>query len=309
MTNSIYIRKCTVLIVAVLTSLVLVGTINVFVVWINFDRNYGFGEIVVRNDQDFENMYNFPGNGTLSDPYVIADLNINTNKEYAIYISWTTKHFLIKNCTIKCSSYGIHVKYAAAGTARIENNNIQPRASLNNYYSLIFIFHSPGIQIKNNDLSNSQENPNGSGIYIRESKNTLISNNSCSSLFISIQLSDSDSALIEFNFVESCTQGIDIWSCDFSIIRFNSLYFNEYPGVKNSHASNCFFHHNNFFNNSLDDYYNEQAVDNDGNTWYDRSTNEGNYWSDLVWDDNAFYLIGGRGNCIDRYPLESPVLI
>lgn len=309
MANLIYVRKSTILISAILFSLVLSGSIIGFVLWVNHDKKYGFGEIVVQKDEDFERMYHFPGSGTSSDPYIIADLNINTNKDYAIYISWTTKHFVIRNCTIRCTNDGIYVRYAADGTAQIENNNIQPRNSITSHSLLIFIVNSPGIEIINNDLLNPYEVYDDDGLIIRDTENSWIANNSCSSLRNSIDLLYSDSTLIEFNFVESCTSGIELWSCDNSIIRYNNLIFNENSGVVNSYSTNCIYHHNNFFNNSLTSYYDKQAFDNRANTWYDANTKQGNFWSDLIWDDSAVYSIRGDGNCEDIYPLQHPVVI
>ena len=51
-----------------------------------------------------------------------------------------------------------------------------------------------------------------------------------------------------------------------------------------------------------------QALD-DGinNTWFDKNTNEGNYWSDWLGVGN--YTIDGEANSEDPYPLSSPPII
>ena len=72
---------------------------------------------MIRKDQDFVNRYDFPGSGTLNNPYLIAEYNIETSKEYAIYIEGTTKHFLITNCTIKCQKDGILISNTAERSA------------------------------------------------------------------------------------------------------------------------------------------------------------------------------------------------
>jgi parallel beta-helix repeat protein len=308
MTSSIYARKGTVLIVGIFTTIFLVGTTIGFIVWFNYDKNYGFGEIVIHKDQDFVNRYDFPGSGTINDPYLIANYNIDTNKEVAIFIEETTKYFLITNCTIKCPYNGIIIRYVTEGTARIENNEIQTSANTYAYESAIQVFWAPGSQIINNQLSFLSSNYYTYGIFVSSSMNSWIANNSCDSFGVGIYVTYSDSALIEYNFVEICESGIYIDSCDNSITRYNSLYFNEFAGVSNYKSINCIFHHNNFLNNS-NSYYSYQAGDSSANIWYDTSSNEGNYWSDLVWDDSATYEIEGSGECIDLYPLQFPVVI
>ncbi|NPD90619.1 MAG: hypothetical protein HGN29_18055 [Asgard group archaeon] len=309
MTSSIFPRKDTILIVVIFTTIILVGTPISFIIWFNYDVNYGFGEIVIRKDQDFVNRYDFPGSGTINDPYLITDYNIDTNKEVAILIEETTKYFLITNCTIICPLDGILISFVSEGTARIENNEIQ--TTTNTYFveSLIKVIWAPGSQIINNQLSHLSSIYDTYGIYVASSKNSLIANNSCNSLGIGIYVLDSVSALIEYNFVENCQSGISINSCDNSVTRYNRLYFNYYTGVYVGWSLSCAFHHNNFLNNSEAAFYDYQAYDRETNIWYEISTNEGNYWSDLVWDDDAIYIIGGHGQNIDLYPLQFPVAI
>ena len=309
MTSSIYVRKSTVLIVVIFSSIILVGTSVSFIVWSSYDKSYGFGEIVILKDQDFVNKYDFPGSGTINDPYLIADFNIDTTKEIAIFVEETTKHFLITNCTIKCPLSGISINYVADGTARIENNEILTTASTYYHESLISVFWAPGSQIINNQLSHMSSGFDTYGIFVSSSMNSLITNNICNSLGIGIYVLDSVSALIEYNYVENCESGINIDSCDNSVIRYNGLYFNYYTGVSVVWSLNCIFHHNNFLNNSGAAFYGYQAYDREINFWYEISTNEGNYWADLVWDDNAIYEIGGHGQNIDYYPLQFPVVI
>ncbi len=308
MTESIYARKSTVLIVAILTSIVLLGTTISFIVWFNYDKNYGIGEIVIRKNQDFENRYDFPGSGTSNNPYLIKDYILETNKEYAIYITGTTKYFLITNCTIKCSLDGISIRDVVESTARIENNEIQITSQ--SHSSAIIVYESPNSTIKNNELACIGDYTNADGIQLGFSQNSLISNNTCQFLSDGIYVFISDAVLIEFNFVDYCKSGIAIYQSDSSIIRYNALYYNQYNGINSRENSGCIFHHNNFIGNSYNSYYDEeQAIDSSINIWYDVLTNEGNYWSDLIWNDGAVYYIGGYGDCVDFYPLQFPVII
>jgi len=308
MAESIYTTKSTILVVVILTSIILIGAPIGLIVWISFDSNYGIGEIVIQKDQDFENRYEFPGSGTLNDPYLISDYNIETSKEYAIYIEGTSKYFLITNCTIKCQYNGISVENAAEGTTHIENNFIQATSAYSIY--LIYISQSRNSFIINNLLSNiHQQRTYSAGIIITHSQNSLISNNTCNKLNVGISVHYSDATLVEFNYIEFSDEGIRLDNSDSTIVRYNGLYYNRYFGLQTNNGLSCIFHHNNFINNALALHYDAQAYDSESNIWYDISNDEGNYWSDLVWDDNATYEIDGNSGSIDFYPLQFPVVI
>jgi len=68
--------------------------------------------------------YNFTGNGTESNPYVIENLNITTESGYGIRITDTTKYFVIRNCLINASTEGIYIRDVADNTTVIENVTI-----------------------------------------------------------------------------------------------------------------------------------------------------------------------------------------
>lgn len=305
MADSIYVRKSTVLLVVILTSIILIGTPIGFIIWFNYDVNYGFGEIVIRKDQDFKNRYDFPGSGTLNDPYIIADYNIDTSKDYAIYIEETTMHFLITNCTIKCQNQGIFVRNTAVSTARIENNDIQKTSYSSD--DLIKILYSPGVYVIKNNLTHFFEDNYFEGLVLGYSENALIANNSCSN--IGIYIFNSDSILLEFNFVESCIDAIVILFSHELIISYNILFNNVGYGVKLYSCYGNEVHHNNFIGNAIDAGFDSQGYDEENNSWFDTINDEGNYWSDLVWDDGATYEIEGYYDVYDLYPLEFPVVI
>ena len=51
----------------------------------------------IDSDDDFVS-YGFPGSGNLTDPYIIENYTISGPYSYAIEITYTTKHFIIRNC-------------------------------------------------------------------------------------------------------------------------------------------------------------------------------------------------------------------
>ena len=52
--------------------------------------------ILISSDKDFE-TYNFSGSGTIDDPYIIENLAIAESQYVGIFISKTTKYFVIQN--------------------------------------------------------------------------------------------------------------------------------------------------------------------------------------------------------------------
>ncbi|MHA1814734.1 MAG: hypothetical protein ACTSX1_01920, partial [Candidatus Heimdallarchaeaceae archaeon] len=71
------------------------------------------GLISIFVDSDFgPSNYNFPGTGTIGDPYRIENLNITVTAESAIIIRNSNVYFVIQNCYIDGNSAGIIVNNA-----------------------------------------------------------------------------------------------------------------------------------------------------------------------------------------------------
>ena len=72
-------------------------------------------------------------------------------------------------------------------------------------------------------------------------------------------------------------------------------------------TNNNTVHHNAFVDNNINE--DSQAKDDgEGNLWYEVSSEEGNYWSNIGL--NYTYMIDGAANSTDPYPLyESPISI
>ena len=77
--------------------------------------------IEIFQDGDFISK-GFAGSGTSVDPFIIEDLIILTDADYAIRIEHTTKHFVIQNCTLEAARAAINVEYATSGTVSVLNN-------------------------------------------------------------------------------------------------------------------------------------------------------------------------------------------
>ncbi|MCG3215449.1 MAG: right-handed parallel beta-helix repeat-containing protein [Candidatus Heimdallarchaeota archaeon] len=124
--------------------------------------------IVIWNDADFKN-YRFGGKGTEANPYLIENLNITTLSHEGIYIAHTTKYFIIRNCYVNAIKTGIFIDHVADETAVISFNTLEKNAD-----SGIYITNSDNIQIYNNTLLS-----NWDGITIEDSQNSILQNNLC----------------------------------------------------------------------------------------------------------------------------------
>ncbi|MCE7749358.1 MAG: right-handed parallel beta-helix repeat-containing protein [Candidatus Heimdallarchaeota archaeon] len=78
--------------------------------------------IQIYQNSDFQMKYSFPGNGSEVDPYIIEDLVIEAVGYSGIYISYTDVHFIIRNCTILSTNYGIALEWLEGLNSLIYNN-------------------------------------------------------------------------------------------------------------------------------------------------------------------------------------------
>jgi parallel beta-helix repeat protein len=110
------------------------------------------------------------GDGSLSLPYVIEDLHIDTGGLFGLLIIDTTKHFVVENCTIRSSiGYGIYLSNVSYGTYHLRNNTVH---DCNSYG--IAIYDSGGGFLEDNIIIN-----NANGIDITDCPNTIITDNLC----------------------------------------------------------------------------------------------------------------------------------
>ncbi|NHJ87480.1 MAG: hypothetical protein FK734_18610 [Asgard group archaeon] len=124
-------------------------------------------EINIDEDSDFIS-YGFSGNGSVINPFLISELDIDTELVAAIAIQYTTKYFRIVNCSLKGYRYGIFLYRIQSNTAYIFNNTCQ---GTNNY--ALYLSNAPYSKIYNNTFLAS-----GSyGLYATNSEYTEIKDN------------------------------------------------------------------------------------------------------------------------------------
>jgi len=223
------------------------------------------------------------GSGTLSDPYIIEGIEIDSAIKDSILITNTTAYLVIQYSYFH-SSWG-----AAINLKNATNVTIHSNLMLSNGW----IFGMPAINIDdcfNINIINNRFIDNNFGIFAYESRDTNIMDNRISGGDHSIRLQSSVHFLIANNNFTDSFYGVSLFGC-----------------------SNITVYHNNFINNGI------QATDDRGpeNLWDLGYPGGGNYWSDYIGTDSfsgPFQNISGPdgigdspyiidANSSDRYPL------
>jgi len=152
------------------------------------------GPILVEKDEDFVVKYNFPGSGTVEDPYRIENYLIEDYPtEFAICVQHTTKHFIVENCFIDNCSRGIDVYNTSSNTVTINNNivnNIIERG--------IALDNSNGTIISNNQLYNGFV-----GIRLWQVYDGVVINNTCIDQFVGTYAHSSPNLTVSKNYCEN----------------------------------------------------------------------------------------------------------
>lgn len=149
------------------------------------------GLIIIEKDKDFK-KYDFPGEGTKNNPYIIKNYNITTTEDNAIFIQGTTKYFVIQNCILVANKSAIYLGYNANGTAIIKDNicsNSDFGIEISTFDNVVLINNTcnnnalHGISISLSDkakvINNSCNNNNFVGVQIHRSLNAELINNTC----------------------------------------------------------------------------------------------------------------------------------
>jgi len=240
--------------------------------------------INIDSNDDFAG-YNFTGDGTITTPYIIANLNITaTGATDGIFISGTTAYFEIWNCTILTEYLGIRIDAVNTGSPKIINNVC---------------------------ISTSGD---GGGIGVGMSSYVTIQENEIANFMQGVHLNSAQHCTITGNRIPwSNYQGINIRNSHYNDITYNQINNAEEHGVAmvGSSSQNT-IHHNRFVNNSKAETYNidgertgpinSQGYDEGySNTWYDETNEYGNHWSD--YDGSGSYAIDGPSSSVDLYPL------
>ncbi|MHA1347699.1 MAG: right-handed parallel beta-helix repeat-containing protein [Candidatus Heimdallarchaeaceae archaeon] len=242
------------------------------------------------------NTCNYSNNGgillSFSDSSSIYANNCFNNDLYGIKL-YNSDSSIIKNNV--CSSYnkwGIWCE--SSDSINISNN----KCNYNKDIGVVLYLAASSI------INNNSANNNYMGIWCESAKSSFITNNTCNgNANVGIIVPQSTMSTITENTCNYNNKGIYLYySSSFILITYNLLKENvEYGVYIGSDSQNNLIHHNSFIDNNLSGT--SQAYDSGiNNTWYEKETLEGNYWTDL--ENNSFYKIDGETKNKDKCPLD-----
>ncbi|MFX0084886.1 MAG: nitrous oxide reductase family maturation protein NosD [Candidatus Hodarchaeota archaeon] len=239
--------------------------------------------IKINNNAEFTTyalVENWPGNGTLSSPYIISGYVISYYTTNLIYIQNCDVYFRVSNNTLN----GIDGRYRGielynSSHGIIENNTIF------NCHTGIQFWATSNSTIFNNLVARND----CSGIYLRDSGNISIINNDISS---------------------NNGYGIEIRDSRFCTLSYNTISYNDEHGILLDSSSEN--------NNVLWNGFTENYLENHSQAYDDGQNNEFmyNYWSEWTYFDinadgifDLSYPIEGSARNEDLYPLISQFFV
>ncbi|MFO7619347.1 MAG: Ig-like domain-containing protein [Thermoplasmata archaeon] len=212
--------------------------------------------IRINNNTDFLTVAgvanNATGNGTVWNPWVIENLEINgTGFGYCIYIGNTTDYFTIRNCSIHgASGVGTWSYYSDSGitllyvyNAILENNTIY-----SNGQGGIYLKYSDS-----NTLINNTAYGNGQGIMLRDcDDNKVLHNNASDNTHHGFDISGNSANNWYFNNTASNNtyNGFQLM-CVENLIENNTIWGNGWFGLELQNSESHILRNNSLYGNGI----------------------------------------------------------
>jgi len=205
------------------------------------DIKHGFA-IQISSNEEFP-LFSKAGKGTKENPYVISEYFIE-HFEAGIFISQTTKFFIITNCTFLNLKYeAIRIMTVDVGNVRIENNTI-----INTKFG-IYIYQAPKSIIVNNKIVNctvSGIRDEFSGIGSKIENNTLYNNEEAITIY-----STNYTQILNNYIIKSRKADIFLlWKPNETEIHYNFVLNSVKPYTATAHDEG-------FYNNWTSNYWND----------------------------------------------------
>jgi parallel beta-helix repeat protein len=245
-------------IILTFTLMLLAASIALIVLDFQSNQDDEIKEIYISKDSDFI-KYQFPGNGSKYNPYVIEKYSITDYSDFAISVVNTSKYFIIQDCYFRSYGTALNIENIANETAIIKRNTCvysNYGIKLSNSYGVIIsdnicngsdnaihLTNSSAKIVNNTCLSYSSDD----GILLFSTENCLIANNTCSGKF-GIRMDASKNTSIINNFCES-RYGIYLTNSHNSSLTNNTI-INAYQSIYLKSTTNNEVKGNNCSNDS-----------------------------------------------------------
>jgi len=241
------------------------------------------------------------GSGNASEPYIIANWDIDASNSVGIYIEGTDAHFIIRNCYVHGGSTRFGGMQVGINLDNCSNGTLNSNECSGNLIGVVLESFS-GLSHNNTIVNNTCNSNDQNGIAIVSSNNnTLISNKCLSNGRWGMVLDSSNNNNVYNNSILHNTGfGIDIDPDHRQTSTHNRLWNNTFTG-----------------NNGAGSKYGPshiQANDSGTGNWWNSADGFGNYWSDWTVPDilaphgivDSPYNIAGSSGARDNYPLTTP---
>ena len=176
--------------------------------------------IVILNDNDFKTQ-NWPGDGTIENPYIIEGLNITTY-EICIRIYSTSLHFIIRDCFLRSLQGGSMccIEFHEVANGAVVDCEIDSGYMYSKLMGdIIDTYYGFGIRIQSSDSCNFTSN--------------IFFNN-----YYAVSIKDSSSCVLEQNQISQSWEGISIEESNSCIVNENNL-FNNKDAILLKKANSC----------------------------------------------------------------------
>ncbi len=229
------------------------------------------GKIHIINNSgwvDFRNAGNCTGSGTYSDPYVIEDLVIDGGSSgNSILIENSNVYFKIENCTLYNAEWG-----SDAGIRLLNVNNSQLISNDCSYSQLGIVLGDGwgGGGCYNNTITGNIVNNNRGGIYLLDSYDNTISDNTANN---------------------NTWSGIYLIGSNYTVVSGNILNDNSMCGINIGGGHNNFIVSGNTMNdNNMYGLWMDESINNtiSGNVM------NNNNWSGIILIDSNYNIISGN---------------
>ncbi|MCG3216769.1 MAG: right-handed parallel beta-helix repeat-containing protein [Candidatus Heimdallarchaeota archaeon] len=271
---------------------------------------------IINNTCINNNLYGI--NVRFTSDVVISDNKVFSSGEGGISAIFSDNLLVRNNLCFSSKKNGISLNYIES--AIVENNTC-----FDNKNGLE-LFNARDTEIRNNLFFNNSENGLisqsdasviiqanileknlNAGLFCKDSDNIRIQANNFSENMIGIHLQGNlKSRIFNNSITKNSGRGIKFDQTNNSIISYNYIKLNTGYGVFVNESNHNVIHHNNFIDNNQGGI--SQAFSREGvnNTWYEKETEEGNFWSNYIGVGN--YLIEGIPYSYDIFPLLEPAI-
>lgn len=200
--------------------------------WREYKQHIDCCGIVIFENRHFRTKYDFPGSGSVDDPYIIENYNFNSSADFGIWIKYVSASFIIRNCSIYARHNDIIIDEVKGKNCVVENNTCG---------NSVLVFYSHNIQIRNNKID--------SKIVLLDSTDITIEKNTCSS--IKAYHGTNYNIIIRENICHSSAYGLELLDAVSCTISNNICYNNSEAGIYAEGIENSLFYNNTCYNNSL----------------------------------------------------------